>query len=142
MLRVVAAILWDAAGRVLVNERPAGKPLAGYWEFPGGKLEAGESEAECVVRELREELGVEVAAQHALGALAHQYPEQYVLLGVHVVDQHSGQPEARDGQRLCWAGMAELEQLPLLPADRPIVETLRRVMAAPGKIHGQTYVRQ
>lgn len=139
MLHVVAAILRDAAGRVLVNERPAGKALAGYWEFPGGKLERGESEAECVIRELREELGIEVVAQHALCSLTHQYAERRVLLGVHVIDAHAGEPAGLEGQRVRWVGIAELEQLPLLPADLPLIETLRRVAAPAGNIPGNAF---
>jgi 8-oxo-dGTP diphosphatase len=138
VLHVVAAILWDAAGRVLVNERPAGKSMAGYWEFPGGKLEPGESEAECVTRELREELGVAVRAQHALCSLTHQYAERFVLLGVHVIDHYVGQATGIEGQQLRWASLAELDQLQLLPADLPIIETLRRAALRPSNISTQT----
>lgn len=131
LLRVVAAVLHDAAGRVLVNERPAGKTWAGHWEFPGGKLDPGESEPDCVTRELREELGITVQAQHGLMALAHDYPERRVLLGVHVVDRFSGAPRGIEGQQLRWVAPAELAALPLLPADGPIVAILGRALPPP-----------
>jgi 8-oxo-dGTP diphosphatase len=134
MLRVVAAVLHDGSGRVLINERPPGKSWAGYWEFPGGKLQPGESEPECVRRELHEELGIAVLAQHGLLALSHAYPERRVLLGVHVIDRHSGEPRGAEGQQLRWVLPDELANLPLLPADAPIVAILGRALKHAGTI--------
>jgi 8-oxo-dGTP diphosphatase len=134
VLRVVAAVLHDGAGRVLVSERPRGKAWAGYWEFPGGKLQKSESEPDCVVRELHEELGITVQAQHGVMALSHDYPERTVLLGVHVVDRYAGAPRGAEGQQLRWVSPADLAQLPLLPADTPIVAILCRVLPRPGTI--------
>jgi 8-oxo-dGTP diphosphatase len=128
VLRVVAAVLHDGAGRVLVSERPPGKAMAGYWEFPGGKLHGAESEAECVVRELREELDIAVLAQHSLMSLAHSYPERRVLLGVHIIDRHQGTPRGAEGQQLRWVRPTELGALQLLPADAPIVTILCRAL--------------
>jgi 8-oxo-dGTP diphosphatase len=128
VLRVVAAILHDGRGRVLVNQRPAHKAWGGYWEFPGGKLQPGESEAECVVRELEEELGIAVQAQHALLALCHAYPEVRVSLGVHVIDAYHGTPRGAEGQLLRWVDSATLATLQLLPADVPLLELLRRCL--------------
>jgi 8-oxo-dGTP diphosphatase len=134
VLRVVAAVLHDGAGRVLVNERPPGKAWAGYWEFPGGKLHAGESEPECVARELREELDITVLAQHPLMALTHDYPERTVHLGVHVVDGFAGVPHGAEGQQLRWLQPAGLGELPLLPADAPIITILCRALPLPRTI--------
>lgn len=132
-------MLHDGAGRVLVTERPPGKAMAGYWEFPGGKLQAGESEVECVVRELREELGIEVLAQHSLMALVHAYPERRVQLGIHTIDRYRGTPHGVEGQQLRWLRPDELAALQLLPADAPIVTILCRAQSRPvtiGKMEG------
>jgi 8-oxo-dGTP diphosphatase len=129
-VRVVAALIYDERGRVLVTQRPAGKSRAGQWEFPGGKIEGGESGAEALRRELREELGVQVTAAHALLELAHEYPEQQVLLSAWVVDAMRGVPCGREGQRLRWALPAALRALPLLPADLPIVAWLENTQQA------------
>jgi 8-oxo-dGTP diphosphatase len=128
VLRVVAAIMHDGHGRVLVNQRPADKAWGGYWEFPGGKLKPGESEADCVVRELEEELGIAVQAQHALLALCHAYPEGSVSLGVHVIDAYHGTPRGAEGQLLRWVNSDALATLQLLPADVPLLEILRRCL--------------
>ena len=123
-IRVVAAVIYDGLSRVLVAQRPAGKPLAGYWEFPGGKVEAGESDADALRRELREELGVQMGAARAVLELTHDYPERQVRLSVWVVDGLQGEPSGLEGQRLEWALPAALRSLPLLPADMPVVEWL------------------
>ena len=95
-MRVVAAVLRDATGRVLVSQRPAGKHHAGFWEFPGGKLEAGESARVGLDRELREELGIEVRAAHELLTLEHEYPDKRVYLAVWTVDDHAGDVTAAE----------------------------------------------
>ena len=123
-VRVVAALIYDELGRVLVTQRPAGKSRAGQWEFPGGKIEGGESGAEALRRELREELGVQVTAARSLLELAHEYPEQQVLLSAWIVEAMQGVPCGLEGQSLRWALPAALRSLPLLPADLPIVEWL------------------
>ncbi len=125
-LEVVAAVLHDGAGRVLVTQRPIGKPLAGFWEFPGGKLEPGESQVQCLVRELHEELGIEVLPRDCtpLMQLEHRYPERLVRLHVWNISQHAGNPTGREGQALRWLAPTELGSVPLLPADDPIVKCL------------------
>ena len=123
-VHVVAALIYDEFGRVLVAQRPAGKPLAGQWEFPGGKIEAGESGAEALRRELNEELGVQVIAARSLLELAHEYPDQQVLLSAWVVDAMHGVPAGLEGQRLQWTRPDALRSLPLLHADLPIVDWL------------------
>ncbi len=125
-LRVVAAALYDERGRVLIAQRPPGKPLAGRWEFPGGKIDAGESERAALLRELREELGVEVQAAERLLELTHEYPERHVELCMWHVTEYTGTPHPHDGQQLKWVEPAKLADEDLLEADRPIVERLAR----------------
>jgi 8-oxo-dGTP diphosphatase len=128
LLDVVAAVLHDGHGRVLVTQRPAGKPHAGLWEFPGGKRHRGETEVQCLVRELREELGVDVAPADCtpLLNLEHRYPDRLVQLHVWSVAHFAGDPSGREGQDLRWLAPAELDSVPLLPADGPIVKCLLR----------------
>lgn len=123
-IQVVAAVLRDGQGRVLVNQRPAGKPWAGYWEFPGGKIEAGESPRAALERELQEELGLQVQAADPWMQLVHDYPERRVELDVWQVHRFCGRPEAREHQALAWVRPAELSAWKLLPADPPIVQAL------------------
>ena len=126
-VRVVAAVIYDGQRRVLVTQRPAGKALAGQWEFPGGKLEAGEPERAALGRELREELGIMVAAARPWRTLTHEYPERHVELSVWMVDGYEGVPTGLEGQPLRWERPASLRALPLLPADLPIVGWLENL---------------
>ena len=123
-LRVAAAVLLDAAGSVLITQRPAGKYMAGYWEFPGGKLDSSESAEQALARELREELGIELRRCHRLLELRHHYAQRAVHLEVFVVEESHGEPSGLEGQALKWVSVAALGQENLLPADRPIVEAL------------------
>jgi len=123
-IEVVAAILRDGEGRVLVTQRPAGKPLAGYWEFPGGKLEPGEDAAAALRRELAEELGVQVGEASEYMHLAHEYPERHVQLRVWAVRSFVGEPAGREAQALRWLAVPALGDCGLLPADLPIAARL------------------
>jgi 8-oxo-dGTP diphosphatase len=124
-VRVVAAALYDASGRVLIAERPPGKHMAGRWEFPGGKVQASESDAQALARELREELGVELVAAQPLMCLTHEYPDRSVELSLWVVEGYSGQPCSLEGQQLRWVEPERLAAQDILEADRPFIETLR-----------------
>jgi 8-oxo-dGTP diphosphatase len=125
----------DAQGRVLIAERPAGKHLAGRWEFPGGKLEHGEERRTGLARELREELGIVIsAAPRPLIRLEHTYPDKHVHLDIFVVRRYQGEPQGREGQALRWVSQDELESVELLPADGPIVPALR----LPERLRGLT----
>lgn len=129
-MRVVAAILFDAAGRVLIAQRPAGKPMAGQWEFPGGKMAPDESAQAALARELSEELGIQLASAadcRLFMELVHDYPDRRVALGVWTVGPFHGEPRGLEGQALKWLQPAELWAEDLLPADRPIVEKLNAV---------------
>ena len=121
-VRVVAAVIFDAERRVLVTQRTAGKTHAGRWEFPGGKIEAEETEEAALRRELREELGVEVLAARALMELTHEYADRAVRLSVWQVDALRGVPVGLEGQPLRWLSAAALRTIPLLAADAPIIE--------------------
>jgi 8-oxo-dGTP diphosphatase len=126
VIRVVAAALYDADGRVLIAERLPGKHMAGRWEFPGGKLESGESEREALVRELREELGIEVASAHAELTLRHDYADRRVQVSMWIVERYAGEPRGLDGQALKWVAPAQLPDEDVLEADRPFIEALQR----------------
>ena len=123
-LEVVAGALFDGAGRVLIAERPAGKALAGCWEFPGGKLHEGESPYDALVRELREELGVEVLEAARMMRYAHAYPDRVVWLDMWTVSRWRGEALGLDGQALKWVDPARLHEEDILEADQPIVAAL------------------
>jgi len=123
-VEVVAGALFDGAGRVLIAQRPAGKALAGRWEFPGGKLHPGETPYEALVRELREELGVEVLAAGRLMRYRHEYVERVVWLDMWTVHEWSGEPRGLDGQALKWVEPQRLHEEDILEADQPIVVAL------------------
>lgn len=123
-VHVVAGVLRDAGGRVLLARRPAGKHLAGLWEFPGGKCDAGEAPVDALARELREELGIVVESARPLIAIPHRYPEQDILLDVWTVSAWTGSPEPREGQALAWVERDALAHVAMPPADRPVVAAL------------------
>ena len=125
-IRVAAAVLHDAEGRILVGQRPAGKTLAGLWEFPGGKLEPGEAAEAALRRELFEELGIRVQSCRPLMQLQYEYPERYVELLVWTVEHFDGEARGLEGQALRWVSVQELRTLAVLPADLPIIEYLAR----------------
>ncbi len=129
MIRVVAAALYDAQGRVLIAERPSGKHMAGRWEFPGGKVSAGEDERAALVRELAEELGIEVWEAHPFMRLSHAYPDRDVELSLWIIVSYAGTPESREAQQLRWVSPGELAQQDILEADRPFIEALRQLPA-------------
>ncbi|HEV7135621.1 MAG TPA: 8-oxo-dGTP diphosphatase MutT [Steroidobacteraceae bacterium] len=124
MILVVAAALLDPSGRVLIAERPAGKHMAGRWEFPGGKVAPGESEDAALARELQEELGIVVVEATPMMRLTHSYPDRVVELSMWVVGRYRGEPQALDGQRLKWVERSQLAREDILEADRPFVAAL------------------
>lgn len=124
-LHVVAGVLRDIHGRVLIAQRPEGRHLAGLWEFPGGKCEQGELPIDALARELREELGVVVESARPLIAIPHDYPDKRILLDVWTVSAWSGVVLAREHQRLAWADLSELDRIEMPAADRPAITALR-----------------
>ena len=125
VIEVAAGILIDGCDRVLLMQRLPGKHLAGLWEFPGGKVEAGETIGEALVRELNEELGIEVLASAPLLSLPWRYPEKTVRLHALRVTAWRGEPHAREGHPLRWAAMRDIDVRTMPPADAPIVTALR-----------------
>lgn len=134
---VAVGILITADGRFLLAARPAGRPLSGYWEFPGGKLAAGETVAAALARELREEVGIEWAASgdgcRPLLVVEHDYPHASVRVHACLVTGWRGEPVAREGQRFSWQSLAdqEISVSPVLPATVPIIEKLRSLRDTP-----------
>ena len=126
-LRVVAAALFDAHGRVLIAERPAGKHMAGWWEFPGGKVAAGETDAAALVRELREELGVDAHVDAEVMTLTHEYPDRIVDLVLWHGRILAGEPRGLEGQQLKWVACRALGSEKLLPADEPFIAALQLI---------------
>jgi len=123
-VEVVAGLIADASGRVLVGRRRAGSHMEGYWEFPGGKRRPGEDSRGALERELREELGIVVLGAKLMAELTHRYPDRCVHLELWRVERFEGVPGAREGQALQWAAPENLLALPLLPADAPLVDAL------------------
>ena len=124
-VHVVAGALFDSSGRVLIAQRPAGKHMAGGWEFPGGKLEPGEDRFEGLRRELREELGIRMLKATPLISYEHRYTERTVLLDLWVVDAYDGEPQPLDAPALRWVALEDLDNVGLLEADRPMIGALR-----------------
>jgi 8-oxo-dGTP diphosphatase len=123
-LHVAAGVIRNADGRVLIAQRPPGRPLAGHWEFPGGKVADGETALEALARELREEIGIEVVEAEPLLRYRHAYPDRVVVLDVWRVARFTGEPRALEGQPLRWELPDRLLAAGLLEADRPIVDAL------------------
>lgn len=122
-IHVVAAVIRDARGRILLARRTAGRDLAGLWEFPGGKVESGETAHAALARELHEELGIRAVPRAPLIRVPQQYPHKRLVLDVHDV-AHAGTPKGLDGQALAWALPHKLDGYPMPPADRPVVAAL------------------
>jgi 8-oxo-dGTP diphosphatase len=130
VLLVVACALIDADNRVLVAQRPEGKAMAGLWEFPGGKLVPGESPEQCLIRELREELGVdtEAACLAPLTFASHAYERFHLLMPLYVCRKWQGEPEPREGQAFRWVRPRALRELAMPPADLPLIPFLEELL--------------
>jgi 8-oxo-dGTP diphosphatase len=124
LILVAAGVLRDGSGRVLIAQRPDGKHAAGFWEFPGGKIQSGESPLQALCRELAEEIGIQVSAATPLMSFRHDYPERVVELQVFEVSQYSGEPHGLEGQALRWVSVDALGSVGLLEADQPIAAVL------------------
>ena len=127
---VAAVALVDVDGRVLLAERPAGKHLAGLWEFPGGKVHVGETPEAALIRELAEELGIDVHASclAPFTFASHTYPEFHLLMPLYVCRKWSRIVTAREGQRLAWVRPPRLGDYEMPPADKPLVAMLRDLL--------------
>jgi 8-oxo-dGTP diphosphatase len=130
LILVAACALIDPDGRVLIAQRPAGKSMAGLWEFPGGKAEPGERLEQCLIRELREELGI-VVQEGCLAPLtfaSHSYPDFYLLMPLYVCRRWQGFVEAREQQVLKWVRPHDLRNYPMPPADEPLISHLTTLL--------------
>ena len=126
LVLVAACALVDADGRVLVAQRPAGKAMAGLWEFPGGKLHAGETPERALIRELEEELGIDTEASclAPLTFASHAYPDFHLLMPLYVCRVWRGTPRPREAQALKWVRPAKLRELAMPAADAPLIAPL------------------
>ena len=124
ILNVAVGVLHQADGRVLLTERPAGKPWAGYWEFPGGKIEPGESVLQALTRELHEELGIDVDRACPWITFEYAYPEKRVRLHFYRVVVWHGSPHGRETQRMSWENPSAVGVAPLLPANESVLRAL------------------
>lgn len=124
-VEAAVAVLRREDGQVLLGQRPEGKPWAGWWEFPGGKIEAGETPFHALQRELHEELGVEADIAYPWLTRTFDYPERTVKLRFFTVRRWRGEPHGRENQQLCWQHPDTVEVGPLLPANAPILDALR-----------------
>jgi 8-oxo-dGTP diphosphatase len=127
---VAAVALVDTDGRVLLAERPPGKHLAGMWEFPGGKVHDGETPEAALIRELHEELGIDVheSCLAPFTFASYAYPEFHLLMPLYVCRKWQGIATAQEGQRLKWVRPAQLADYPMPPADKPLVAMLRDLL--------------
>ena len=127
ILLVVAVALMDVDGRILIAKRPEGKKMAGLWEFPGGKVDPGETPERALIRELQEELGVDTRASclAPIGFASHAYDDFHLLMPLYVCRVWQGTPTAKEGQELAWVRPARLGDYPMPPADVPLVAQLR-----------------
>ena len=130
LLLVAAAALVDADGRVLLCRRPEGKQLAGLWEFPGGKVEAGETPEAALIRELAEELGIEVSAACLAPFVfaSHTYPDFHLLMPLFLLRRWEGEVRAREHQELAWVRPNRLRDYPMPPADLPLIPWLQDLL--------------
>jgi 8-oxo-dGTP diphosphatase len=130
IVTVAACALVDADGRVLLAQRPEGKPMAGLWEFPGGKLETGETPEQTLIRELEEELGIVVkeACLAPLTFASHTYPDFHLLMPLYVCRRWEGMVQPQENQRIAWVRPNKLRDYPMPPADLPLISHLTSLL--------------
>ena len=130
IILVVAVALVDVDGRVLIAQRPEGKTMAGLWEFPGGKVDSGETPEQALIRELQEELGIDVT-ENCLAPFtfaSHRYDDFHLLMPLYVCRVWDGVVAAREGQILKWVRVLDLKDYPMPPADIPLIAMLRDLL--------------
>ena len=124
IIEVCAALIFDG-DKVLLTSRPEHQEHSGYWEFPGGKIEAGETPAQCIKRELKEELDIEVLVYDTVYMLEHEYPDKHVSLRfMRCIIKDGQKPQAQEKQEYAWVKRNKLNDYRLLPADKPVVKFL------------------
>ena len=127
---VAACALIDVDGRVLLAQRPLGRTMAGLWEFPGGKIEAGEKPEDSLIRELKEELGIDVkeACLAPLTFASHTYEDFHLMMPLYVCRRWEGTPIALEGQQLAWVRPNKMRDYPMPPADLPLIPHLQNLL--------------
>ncbi|WP_019220700.1 8-oxo-dGTP diphosphatase MutT [Bartonella senegalensis] len=130
LLIVVACALLDQNNHVLLTQRPQGKSLAGLWEFPGGKVEKGETPEASLIRELEEELGIHVQADNLLPLTfaSHSYETFHLLMPLYRCSHYEGVAKGREGQNLKWIFIGDLDKYPMPEADKPLVKVLKNFL--------------
>jgi 8-oxo-dGTP diphosphatase len=134
LVLVAACALIDPDGRVLIAQRPAGKSMAGLWEFPGGKVERGEKPEDTVIREMHEELGITIEHACLLPFIfaSHSYPDFHLLMPLFLCRRWEGIAQPREGQKVAWVKLKDLalnaERYPMPPADAPLIPLLRDLL--------------
>jgi 8-oxo-dGTP diphosphatase len=123
-ITVVAAVIRDDEGRVLLTQRPEGRHMGGLWEFPGGKIDSGEAPTDALARELEEELGMEIAVEQPLTFAVHEEPGLRILLLFYDARVVSGEPHGHEGQGVEWVPIADLPSYPTPPADAELIRML------------------
>jgi 8-oxo-dGTP diphosphatase len=126
LVLVAACALIDVDGRILITQRPPGRPMAGLWEFPGGKVETGEAPEQTLIRELNEELGI-VVQETCLAPLtfaSHAYADFHLLMPLYICRRWEGLAVAKEGQQLAWVRPQKLKDYPMPPADLPLIPHL------------------
>ncbi len=131
LLLVVAVALIDVDSRVLISKRPDGKQLAGLWEFPGGKLEPGETPEAALIREVKEELDIELCPTciAPLTFASHTYDEFHLMMPLYICRTWEGEINPREGQEVAWVRANRLQHYPMPPADAPLIPALRDLLA-------------
>ncbi|AMM86128.1 8-oxo-dGTP diphosphatase MutT [Martelella sp. AD-3] len=130
LLLVAACALIDADGRILLAQRPEGKALAGLWEFPGGKVESGETPEACLIREMEEELGITTKPDclAPLTFASHTYERFHLLMPLFICRRYQGIPSGREGQAIKWVRARDLRDYPMPPADEPLIPILQDLL--------------
>lgn len=127
--QIGVAVIVNAQGEVLIDRRPAGGSFGGLWEFPGGKVEAGETVPECIVREVEEEIGIQVGVQELLLTLEHNYPQVRLTLAVYLCEHLAGEPQTIACDQVRWVTIAELRQYQFPEANQEIITALGKRFA-------------
>jgi 8-oxo-dGTP diphosphatase len=123
--RIGVAVIWNQSGQILIDKRKTGGTMGGLWEFPGGKIEPGETVAECIVREIREELAIEITLGDHLITIEHTYPTFQITLIVHHCQHSSGIPQPIESDQVCWVNVSDLDKYQFPAANLAIIDAIQ-----------------